>query len=113
MFYLGFVAGDEYRVEAAVADLHCVESREIRVRQVFFVGHVEMGPAWIDRRVATLGEIFFAWARAGDAQRDQIHVEPTREILADKLAEAFGQAIGAGRIQGNRFFGGVPLSLAE
>src|SRR5215210_6835936 len=89
---LVLVAGDEERVEAAVPGRDRLQRCEIRVGEVFLVGHEQWLAGRRDARALALVQVLLAVARPGDPQRDQVHVPPAREILADQLAEPLAEA---------------------
>src|SRR5262249_39341228 len=71
---LGLIAGDEEGVEAAVAHLNRLQGSEVRRGEVFLVGD-EQRPALAWRAwVGAFVEVLLASARAGDPQRDDVHV---------------------------------------
>src|SRR3954467_1944759 len=80
---LALVPGDEEGVEAAVPGLDRFERGQVRVREIFLIGHEEWLAGLRDARRLALVEVLLAGARAGDPQRDQVHVPPAREVLAD------------------------------
>src|SRR3712207_3519807 len=87
-FRLSLVAGDEERVEAAVADLDPLERRQVRAGEILLIGNGQRAPGLVDDRVPPLRQVLLAGARGGDPQCDEVHAPPAGEVLADLLAEA-------------------------